>query len=118
MKQIINHINKAGLSLILISAKYSGETIVDSFLNYCLDRLFYMFNKKAQNCIKPITIIGITFGLLLSHQNIIANWAYAKSKSRGLYPPYAKVKIIVDLEKRRDRLRYDEETQSEIRVND
>ncbi|MHB8207432.1 hypothetical protein [Mucilaginibacter sp.] len=111
MKQIINHINKAGLSLILISGKYSGETIVDSFLSYCLDRLFYVFNKKVRNYSRPIAIISVTFGLLLSHQNIIANCACAKSKSCGLYPPYAKVKIIVDLEKRRDRLRYYEETQ-------
>jgi hypothetical protein len=111
MKQIINHINKAGLSLILISAKYSGETILDSFLNYCLDRLFYMFNKKAPNYIRPIAIIGITFGLLFTHQNKTANCAYAKSKSHGLYPPYAKVKIIADLEKRRDGLHYyDEDT--------
>jgi hypothetical protein len=106
MKQIINHINKAALSIILISAQYSGETIADTFLNYCLDRLFSMFIRKAQHCIRPVTIIVITFGILFTHQSLHANCAYAKKKSGRLYPTYAKVKIIVDLEKRRDGLHY------------
>lgn len=97
MKRIFNHIHQFSLGMVLTLIAYRGETIADTCLNYCFDRLFYMLNKieKGPHTIRQMTgVTCIVFFILL---NLTAYHIHARNKTNRLQSALASVKLNNDL---------------------
>ncbi|MDN5286145.1 MAG: hypothetical protein JWR38_2419 [Mucilaginibacter sp.] len=93
MKRIFNHIHRLSLGMVLTLTVYRGETIADTCLNYCFDRLFYVLNKieKGPDTIRQMTgVTCIVFFILL---NLTAYHVHARNKTSRLQSALTTVKL-------------------------